>query len=175
MTGWARRLRDRPIAERERHGALVAAALALTAVTVLLALTRATSHYPPAAAGDPSPTPRATRSAAQDPPVISPGAERASRVFLAGYLAYVYGHAAAGHVRDATPALARSLRSHRSPVTPAMRARRPRVVSLHATRAPADAVTVSALVNDGGLIDYTLQLRLTPQDGRLIVSELEQR
>jgi hypothetical protein len=58
-------------------------------------------------------------------------------------------------------------------VPPAARARRPRVISLSATAAPAGEVALSAMVNDGGLIDYTVGLTLTHQGGRLLVTGLD--
>jgi hypothetical protein len=55
-----------------------------------------------------------------------------------------------------------------------MRSEHPRVVELDGAPAPSGEIGVSAVVNDGGLIDYTLGLTLTPQDGRLLVTALEQ-
>jgi hypothetical protein len=179
---WIRRLRDRPIAERERRTALATVAVLLAASTIVLAGIRpaAQSRHPaprrpvasPASTSRP-PTPTAnTTPAASRAPVALVGA-RAARAFLAGYLAYLYGHAPATAVRDATPMLLRSLRAHRPLVSPAMRARYPRVLSLHAVSAPAGLVGVSALVNDGELVSYPVGLVLTPRKGGLLVSALQ--
>jgi hypothetical protein len=54
-----------------------------------------------------------------------------------------------------------------------MRARRPRVVALHSTPASSGLLRVSAVINDGGLVDYSIGLLLVAQDGRLLVSGLE--
>ena len=54
-----------------------------------------------------------------------------------------------------------------------MRARRPRVVALRSTPAPSGLLRVSAVVNDGGLVDYSIGLLLAAHGGRLLVSGLE--
>ena len=54
-----------------------------------------------------------------------------------------------------------------------MRSRQARLVSLHTTPAPSGLVGVSAVVTDGGLVDYPIGLLLAPRDGRLLVSGLE--
>jgi hypothetical protein len=104
---------------------------------------------------------------------IAPTAARAAGEFLTGYLAYLYGHRPAASIKDATPALVLSLRAHPPLVSPSMRARRPRVLSLHAAPAPAELIGVSALVNDGELASYHVGLLLTSRHGRLLVSALE--
>jgi hypothetical protein len=53
-----------------------------------------------------------------------------------------------------------------------MRSREARLVSLHTTQAPAGLLAVSALVTDGGLVDYPIGLLLAPRGGRLLVSGL---
>ena len=53
-----------------------------------------------------------------------------------------------------------------------MRARRPHVVALH-TSASSGLLRVSAVVNDGGLVDYSIGLLLAAHGGRLLVSGLE--
>jgi hypothetical protein len=95
-----------------------------------------------------------------------------SRGFLAGYLAYVYGRAPASEIKDATPVLVVSLQAHPPRVSPATRERKARIVALHTVPAPAGRVAVQALVNDGGLVDYPLELLLEDRDGRLLVSAL---
>jgi len=100
-------------------------------------------------------------------------AARAAQRFLTGYLAYLYGHAPITAVRGATPALLRSLRAHPPLVPPAMRARSPRVLSLHPAPAPLGFLGVSALVNDGELASYQVVVLLAPKRGRLLVSTVE--
>jgi hypothetical protein len=181
MTGWLTALRDRPIAEQERHIALAATAAVLIAATVLLALTRPTTPAATARAADKAST---TTTATVDPgplaPATSPGnapsaeAVAVSRSFLTGYLAYAYGSAPASQIADAARSLIASLEAHPPRVTSAMHASRPRVLEVHATPEPSGQLGMSAVVNDGGVIDYTLGLTLAPQDGRLLVTAVEQ-
>jgi hypothetical protein len=169
--GWIRRLRDRPIGEHERRGALAVVAVVGIAATLLLAL--AAPETPPShPASTPSrhvgerEAPRATESSSGS--IVA--ALRAARRFLHGYLAYIYGHGRAAHVSSATSTLARSLASRAPRVPPSMRARRPRVLALHAVTAPTGVIEVTALINDGGLVDYPIELRLAGFDGRLLVA-----
>jgi len=171
MIAWLTSLRDRPIAERERRTAITVVAVLLAAGTILLTATKPAQQPHHAASRRPgvalrsAPHPASTSSAADTAHV----AQR----FLAGYLAYLYGHASATAVRDATPALLRSLRSHPPLVPPAVRARRPRVLSLHPAPAPLGLVGVSSLVNDGELVSYHVVVLLAPERGRLLVSTVE--
>jgi hypothetical protein len=54
-----------------------------------------------------------------------------------------------------------------------MRGSRPHVLDLHVTPASSGQLAVRAVVNAGGLIDYTLGLTLAPQGGRLLVTGVE--
>jgi hypothetical protein len=178
MAGWLTALRDRPIAEQERRTALAATVAVLVAATVLLALTRPAAHAATARAASTTTTATANPSApaAKTSPggAPSPEATTVSRAFLAGYLAYIYGSAPASRITDVTRSLIVSLEAHPPRVPPAMRARRPRILELHATPAPSGQLGVSAVVNDGGVIDYTVGLTLASQDGRLLVTGVEQ-
>jgi hypothetical protein len=176
---WVRQQRNRPLAEHERRTALVATAVVLIAAALLFANTRPLASGTPARAAvkattptapDPSP-PKAEPTAGGE---LSPIAARASRTFLAGYLAYTCGRAPASRIADATGGLVAALEAHPPRVSPAMRSEHPRVVDLDSAPAPSDEIGVSAVVNDGGLIDYTLGLTLTQQGGRLLVTGLEQ-
>ncbi len=181
MMGWLTTLHDRPIAEQERHTALAATAAVLIAATALLALTRPTTHAASARGATKTST---TTTATVDPVLHTPQASAGgapsgeavvvSRAFLAGYLAYAYAGAPASQITNAARSLTDSLQAHPPRVPPAMRASRPRVVELHATPAPSGELGVSAVINDGGLIDYTIGLVLTPDRGRLLVGALEQ-
>ena len=173
MTSWLAALRDRPIPDGQRHAALAASSLLLIAVTVLFALTRITPHAP----GRTAPRRTSTAAAASRPaPNGAPSheAEAVGRAFLAGYLAYTYGAAPAAGIADTTPALTRALEAHPPRQTPGMRASRPRILELHAAPAGPGVVSVRALVNDGGLIDYTVGLLLQSHDGRLLVTAVEE-
>jgi hypothetical protein len=176
---WMRRQRDRPLAEHERRTALVATAAVLIVAALGFADTRPLASGTPARAAVKAPTP-----AAPDPPSqrkaessgseLSPSSALVSRAFLAGYLAYICGRAPASRITEATGAMLTALAAHPPRVSPAMRSEHPRVVELDSAPAPAGEIGVSAVVNDGGLIDYTLGLTLAPQRGRLLVSALEQ-
>lgn len=178
MTAWLTSLRDRPIAARERRTALAVFAVLLAASAVLLAATRPAWQHDPAqrqlgaSAGSAS-RPPAPASRAANTTRVAPVLARVAHGFLAGYLAYLYGHAPARAVRDAAPALLRSLRAHPPLVSPATRARHPRVLSLHPAPAPVGRIGVSALVGDGELASYPVRLLLTSEDGRLLVSAVE--
>jgi hypothetical protein len=179
MRAWLTSVRDRPIAERERRTALAAVAVLLAASTIVLAATRPatqTRHLlPPRPATSPASASRPSTPAGHATLLVSvaPVAARTARGFLAGYLAYLYGQAPATAIGDGSPLLLRSLRAHPPLVSPAMRARHPRVLSLHATLAPAGLLGVSALVNDGELVSYPVGLLLAPEHGRLLVSAVE--
>lgn len=178
MIAWLTSLRDRPIAECERRTALTVVAVLLAAGTILLAATKPSQRPRHAAPRMPgvavksAPRPAPTGGAANAAPV-APAAARVAQRFLAGYLAYLYGHAPITAVRDAIPALLRSLRAHPPLVPPAMRARSPRILSLHPAPAALGLVGVSALVNDGELASYQVVVLLTPERERLLVSTVE--
>ena len=184
MTAWLVALRDRPLAERERHHALLAVAALLIATTMLLALTGARQNPPhrthAESAAARAAVPRLESSSAttagtmpRESTIVPVSALRTARLFLDGYLAYLYGHAPASAVRGATRGLVRSLETHPPRVSLDMRARRPRVLALHPMPAPPGLVAVSAVVNDGGLEDYPVGLLIARQHGRLLVAELE--
>lgn len=170
---WMRRQRDRPIADHERRTAMAAVVVILGAVTVLLTLTQPTGqalYQPRSTPLSPPPVAAVSHTSA---PALE--AKQTAERFLAGYLGYVYGHTPAVQIEDATPGLIRSLQAHPPRVPPAAQARRPRVLSLHLAAAAGSAgeVTLSAVVNDGGLIDYSVALVLASEGGRLLVTGLE--
>jgi hypothetical protein len=172
-------LRERPIADSERRLALVAVATLLLAATAALIITRPSSRHPARRAD-----PRALVALpAADPPkppkdplsrrTLAPAAARVAREFLVGYLAYLYGHAPAAHVGSATASLLRSLQTHPPRVSPAMRRRRPHVVSLSVAAAAGGRFSATALIGDGGVADYRVGLLLIERRGRLLVGGLE--
>jgi hypothetical protein len=178
MTAWLTLLRDRPITESERRAAMAAVVVLLTATALLLALTRpdgqprrVTKRLSPSLARSAS----AEHAQAPDTSTapLTPAVARTSKLFLAGYLAYLYGHTPASQIRGATPALVHSLEDHLPRVSPGMRSREGRLVSLHTTPAPSGLLGVSVLVTDGGLIDYPIGLLLASRGGRLLVTGLD--
>lgn len=178
MTAWLTSLRDRPIAESERRAAMAVVVVLLAATALLLALTRPDGQRQRM-------TERPSRSLARSVSAVhaqasetstaplTPAVARTSRLFLGGYLAYLYGHTPASRIKGATPELVRSLEDHPPRVSPGMRSREARLVSLHTTQAPSGLLGVSVLVTDGGLIDYRIGLLLAPRGGRLLVTGLD--
>jgi hypothetical protein len=162
-----RRTPPRELGDREQRRVFALAALLLLATALLLLLTR------PAA----SPQPDASSTAPAAPRVSAPALPanaltRAARVFLAGYLPYIYTGTAARNVRGATRALAASLAAHRPLIPQGIRGAHARILTLHTETGSAEGA-VHALVNDGGIVNYTITLRIVRRGGRLLVSELE--
>jgi hypothetical protein len=169
---WISRLRERPIADSERHAAMAAIVVLLAGTALVLAHTPAGQ---PRAGKHPVPSSIAVVRAPA-PPVLAPltvEAARATQVFLAGYLAHLYGHRSSAGIQGATRSLTRSLAAHAPPVPPEMRERQPRVVALRPAAAPAGLLAARAIVNDGGVVDYPITLLLARHDGRLLVSAVE--
>ncbi len=178
MTAWLTSLRDRPIAESERAAAMATVTVLLLAAAILLALSRPSNGPRPTPQRHPGPSvvqrtlPVVAQATESSTAQLTPQVARVADLFLAGYLGYIYGHAPASAIGGATPALLESLRSSPPRVSPGMRVRRPRVVALH-TSASSGLLRVSAVVNDGGLVDYSIGLLLAAHGGRLLVSGLE--
>lgn len=168
---WLRSQRDRPISDGERRVAFTLVAVVAIAATLLLAITvpgapspsTATRLHAGARREAPAPAVLAVSSAAE---------EHAAREFLHGYLGYIYGRGRAGDVRGATPAFTHALRASPPRVPPSMQARHPRIVALHLVKAPAGVLGVTAIINDGGLIDYPVALLLARHGQQLLVSGL---
>jgi hypothetical protein len=180
MTTWLTSLRDRPIAESERSVAMATVTVLLIAAAILLALTqpadppRRTLQRHLATSIVQSAPPLPTRAPESVTASLTPTVARAADLFLNGYLGYLYGHTPASRIKGATTTLARSLQADPPRVSPIMRTRGAHVLALRAVPAPSGLVGVSALVNDGGLVDYQIGLLLlAPRDGRLLVSGLE--
>jgi hypothetical protein len=164
LAKWMRRQLDRPIAEHERQTAMAVIVVLLASVALLLSFTQPPSTASPTRGVPPKPT-------RTDP---FPGeARQTAEQFLSGYLAYAYGQAPADQIVGASRRLILSLESDPPRVAPAIRARHPRVLSLHPAAAPAGRLGVTATVNDGGLIDYQVGLVLAHEGGRLLVTALE--
>ncbi len=173
---WIHQRRGRPIAEHERHAAFTATATVAVAATLLLAITPA--HAPsPHTVSDPRDGVRRHQQAPPAPSgasvALTGSAKHAARVFLHGYLGYIYGHNQATAVKGATSALARSLAGSVPQVPPSMSARHPQVVALHTANAPAGLIRVTATINDGGLVDYSIALLLARHESRLLVTGLK--
>lgn len=78
-----------------------------------------------------------------------PGAARAARTFLSGYIAYLVDEAEARQIRDAAPALIAVLAQGRPSVTPAARRVHQVIVALGAREARGRVLHLTALIRDG--------------------------
>jgi hypothetical protein len=136
-------------------------ALVLAAGTLVL-LNPTPATHPRHTAPRPASMPRPSRASIAR-------AQVASREFLDAYLPYLHGRAPGRSIRAAARPLRTRLAARPPVVSPAMRARTPRVVSI----TPAGALTVTATVNDGELASYELTLQLTETRGRLLVASVE--
>jgi hypothetical protein len=181
MSGWLIGLRDRPIADHERRQAFIASTVVLAITVGLLALTTpatsTTTHAGqrvlaarPSVGKSPVPPPSIAGDGPFTPGLVSQSVERVARRFLTGYLAYLYGRGSVAGIRGASASLQHSLAVHPPRVSLDMRARYPHVISLAPTTAPATVVGVSALVSDGGVADYTIDLLVSRDGGRLLVT-----
>lgn len=133
---------------------------------VLLALLLSTVNQPVTSHRRLTSTAGSSRAAV----LLTPAAARVARRFLAGYLAFIYGHASASWITDATPQLKRSLQTSPPVLTPAVRERHARILRLSGTPARAGRLGVSARINSGQLPDYTLGLLLGSEHHHLLVS-----
>lgn len=124
-------------------GIAVAAALAFATLTGGGSVVRAPGTLP-RIVGAPAPGPL---SGARNAP--APAAASAAREFMAGYLAYLYGHAPGSEIQAATPQLIATIGRGKAPVAPAARRLRPVVVALGAREPSGNVLHVTALVSDG--------------------------
>jgi hypothetical protein len=163
-------LRDRPVSVDERRAAVLAVSATVLSAVTLLGVT----HGPAFQRARPSTrTYAATPTApAQTSPVTANAALSVAHGFLSGYLAYAYRGAPAAKVSDATRGLIASLEDHPPRVAP-IHESTPSVIELHPTIQPSGDLAVTAVLNDGGIVNYTLGLALTRLDGRLLVARLE--
>jgi len=181
MKAWLTSLRDRPIAGSERVTAMVTVTVLMVAAAILLTLSRphgqprrsSPRSAPRIVQGTSASRARASEESTESTTLLTPRVARAADLFLTGYLGYLYGHAPIAAIEGATPALLRSLRAQPARISPGMLGRRPHVVALRGTPAASGLLGVSALVNDGGVVDYSIGLRLAPHRGRLLASALE--
>jgi hypothetical protein len=163
---------------RRSLSAIAASVLLLAGLALTLVVAPSGSrHGPRPRVASPAPAPLIVGGAGgSGPPRIARAqlrrARRATRRFLAGYLPFLYGRARAGAVRGVTAAVGRTLRRARPRVSPAQRARRPRLAGLALAARDAATVTATATIADGGLAAYPLVFALHRRGRRWLVSEL---
>jgi hypothetical protein len=172
---WIRRQLDRPTAEHERR---TIALCGLILVVTIAGLVLTNPARPTGVSGrQKQTTAAAINPGGNTPPPWSRAAEAAANAtaetFLRGYLAYLYGHAPASQVGDATESFVRSLEPGHLQVPPGIRALRPRVVSLDVSQQGAGRVLAVALVSDAEVVHYPIRLVLTESARRWQVSGLE--
>lgn len=167
-----------------------AAVVLLTAVAAVLLLTRPSDNSAsgpvvrrtspalppvvPATPADRATVPSATpgspeANAPYQPPAA---AERAVRMFLAGYLKYLYGHGAAKSIEGASSRLVARLAAHPPRVSPAQRARRPEIVAIRARRPRPNRVQLVATIDAGETSQYPIGALLVKRHGRWQVAEI---
>jgi hypothetical protein len=162
---------DRRLSARRRispSARLVAVAATGVAVLVVAAVALApgpdrtrTAQHPSRIAGTGTRTkPSARRSAGAVSRRQLARARAVAGRFLAGYLRFAYGQAPASSVRAAAPALRRQLTGQRALPTPVERRRRPLVIALVATGGGRGVAHATALVDDGGIANYTVGITL---------------
>jgi hypothetical protein len=157
--------------------ALLVLAGAITALTVQAGRGReagrpAVTVHAPARRPAAQPVPPRLR-----PPVPGSSLRLASRVarrFLRSYLKFAYGRAGATSVDAVTRDLRSQLIRDRAQVTPAERARHPRVVSLRVLGTNPGFVLATASVEDGGIAAYQLRFALREEGGRWLVGDVQE-
>lgn len=146
-----------------RRGLLLTVVLAAVLAGGLVIVTHTGGKAPPQTVprlvGAPAPGPLANATHAPDPAAAS-----AARAFFAGYLAYRYGQAGAGQIRDASPSLIAVLSHAQLSVTAATRSLHPVVVKLGAQEASGSTLHVTALISDG-VGRYPLRIVMAHQPG----------
>jgi hypothetical protein len=182
-----RRWLDRPINDAERGRAFALAATVVLLALGALLMTRPADRQEPAPAPPHGDTARpAPPPADPPPPERSPGVERsvpgerkparslarAARRFLPAYLRYLYRGRLRRPLPAASRALERRLAGERLRPSPAARRRDPRVVSLRARGPAGRKAVVTALVDDGGVARYPIQLALERRRGRWVVTRV---
>jgi len=172
VLAWVRRYRDRPTALRERASATLTVAILLIVCLAGLLLTRPATPSSERRFEGTSENPH-ERTSIKDS--LSPGVRRAAEGFLAGYLAYLYGHGQANRVKDATASLTRSLEANPPRVPPGLDELKPRVLKLLAAPAPSGLIGVTAIVSDQEIVNYRIPLLLTRHQGRFLISGLDAR
>ena len=146
-----------------RRGLLLSAVLAAVLAVGLVIVTHTGGHTvpqrTPRVVGAPAPGPFSDATHAPDP-----AAAGAARTFLSGYLAYRYGQADAGRIRDASPKLFATLLHAQMSVPSAARSLHPVIVKLGAREASGSVLHVTALISDG-IGRYPLRIVMVRESG----------
>lgn len=153
--------------------ALVALGVAVVALTPMRGFVR--GGHPPSAQ---APTIAYTPGGRERPPAVSAAqlarARLVVRRFLAGYLRFVYGRAGWASVPAVAAALRRQLMRTRVLGTPVERRRHPRTVSLTVAAVAPGSVLATALIDDGGIANYSLRLTVKRTSQGWLVSRVDE-
>lgn len=144
--------RRRPV----RVALLVVAVLAAVLVAAIVILSHRGSSPAPRVAqrvvGQKAPGPMSSA-----PNAVPAAAAETARTFLAGYLAWQYGHGESSQIRDATAQLLATFTPNRLAVNPAALKLHPEVGALGAGEAAGSALHVTAMISDGAA-RYPIQI-----------------
>lgn len=99
-------------------------------------------------------------------------AEQAMRVFLDGYLDYLYGRGDATSIKSVSGKLRKELGRRPPRVSPAQKARTPRIVAIRARKPTPERVQLVATINAGETSSYPIGALLVKRNGRWIVTEI---
>jgi hypothetical protein len=165
-------LRGRQVTGRERQTATSAVFVCIIVATLLLAIAQVRTSVPPST-GAQRPRPRVTHVVPEESALATQRAiTRIARDFLRGYLAYLYRGLPGKKVLGGTPELIRSLGEH--PPRPVARALSlPRIVAVDLTGATSGQFVANAIVNNGGIVNFTVGLLLARQGRRFLVAGVE--
>jgi hypothetical protein len=156
---------------------LVLVAVALVVLWMIAALTTASRH-PRSPQGNAATVAHGLTRTPRPPAVDAAGlaeARLAAARFLPGYLQFAYGRGRPASVTAVTPALRSRLESDRVQLTPVEQRRHPRVVSLAAVGRARGMVLATALIEDGGVTGYALQITLRRDSSGWRVSAVDGR
>jgi hypothetical protein len=165
-------LRGRQVTGRERQTATSAVFVCIIVATLLLAIAQVRTSVP-ASTGAQAPRPRVTHAVPEESALATQRAvTRIARGFLRGYLAYLYLVLPGREVIDGTPELVRSLGEH--PPRPVARALSlPRIVAVDLTSTTSGQFVANAIVNNGGIVNFTVRLLLARRGRRFLVVRVE--
>lgn len=113
------------------------------------------------------PAPEGTPQA-QAPYKPDPAAAQAARRFLAGYLAYFYGHAGPDAIEGVSTEVLAHLEAHPLKRPAHLRERTPKIIELRSSSPAATRIRIVAIVDDGWAT-YPFSIELAHRDGRWLV------
>jgi hypothetical protein len=167
---------------RARGGVVTASALLLLAGAITSLTLQAGRGREPGGSAVTVRAPARRRAVQPMPPSLRPPvsesdlrlASRVARRFLCSYLKFAYGRARAISMQAVAPGLGSQLMRDRVEVTPAERARHPRILSLRVLGTDPGFVLATARLGDGGIAAYRLRFSLREEGGRWLVSDVQE-